>query len=247
MFAAAYISVCLLLDASRLRCLTHRAPTAARGQGRSRASSLTAPPSFPQTLGNHDYLGHVQAQIDYTNKSSRWNLPSHYYSKSYDVGRGADGRMYTMDIIYIDTVVLAGNSDLQEDPYAPLEGPADPLLAQTQWDWIEEHLKNSKADYLFTAGHYPVWSGAFLSLFSSLLSFIYLPRLVSFPPSPDRLCLPLPLTHTHSILLRAGQLFPPSRLPARPDPAAGDQPAAHARKVQRHRPPRRARPLPRAH
>jgi hypothetical protein len=115
--------------------------------------------SLRQTLGNHDYLGHVQAQIDYTKVSSRWNLPAPYYFKTYNVGQRTDGSMATMDIIFIDTVVLAGNSDLQEDPFAPLEGPADPVMAQTQWNWIEEHLNNSKADYLFTAGHYPVWSG----------------------------------------------------------------------------------------
>jgi acid phosphatase/tartrate-resistant acid phosphatase type 5 len=87
------------------------------------------------------------------------------------------------DIIFIDTVLLAGNSDLMPNkvpsPSPPpllypslashlhlialglvqfdtLTGPEDAALAETQWDFIEEALKSSTADYLFTAGHYPV-------------------------------------------------------------------------------------------
>jgi hypothetical protein len=46
-----------------------------------------------------------------------------------------------------------------------LEGEAgyfDPLpevaraTANVQWTWIEDQLKNSKADYILVAGHYPV-------------------------------------------------------------------------------------------
>jgi predicted MPP superfamily phosphohydrolase len=32
-------------------------------------------------LGNHDYYGNIQAQIDYSKISRRWNLPSNYYVK----------------------------------------------------------------------------------------------------------------------------------------------------------------------
>jgi len=31
-------------------------------------------------LGNHDYEGNVQAEVDYTSVSSRWKMPSRYYS-----------------------------------------------------------------------------------------------------------------------------------------------------------------------
>lgn len=37
------------------------------------------------TVGNHDYAGYgwkgIQAQIDYTKISNRWNFPNNYYSK----------------------------------------------------------------------------------------------------------------------------------------------------------------------
>ncbi len=35
---------------------------------------------FFAALGNHDYLGNVQAEIDYTFHSTFWNMPSRYYT-----------------------------------------------------------------------------------------------------------------------------------------------------------------------
>jgi hypothetical protein len=80
-----------------------------------------------------------------------------------------DGNNRTVDFIFIDTIILCGNSvdvgsrsifswfgahervpDKPEPKYAE--------LATQQWDWIEENLKNSRADYLFVLGHYPIHS-----------------------------------------------------------------------------------------
>ena len=35
---------------------------------------------FYQTLGNHDYQGNIQAQVDYTTKSKYWVMPATYYN-----------------------------------------------------------------------------------------------------------------------------------------------------------------------
>jgi hypothetical protein len=35
---------------------------------------------------NHDYLGNVQAQLDFSNIDSRWIMPQNYFTKSWTVG-----------------------------------------------------------------------------------------------------------------------------------------------------------------
>eukprot|EP01035_Chromulina_nebulosa_P023116 gene23116-29953_t len=68
-----------------------------------------------------------------------------------------------MDLVLIDTVDLAAMNSVQEEA---VPGYFDPLperlrsdgLAKAQWDWIEEKMKASTADYLLVAGHYPVYS-----------------------------------------------------------------------------------------
>jgi predicted MPP superfamily phosphohydrolase len=34
-------------------------------------------------LGNHDYMGNAQAQIDYSNISTQWNMPFRFYDVSF--------------------------------------------------------------------------------------------------------------------------------------------------------------------
>jgi hypothetical protein len=38
-------------------------------------------------LGNHDYQGNVNAQIDYTQKSNRWKMPNRYFTVSQNIAR----------------------------------------------------------------------------------------------------------------------------------------------------------------
>ncbi|MEO7992031.1 MAG: metallophosphoesterase, partial [Chryseolinea sp.] len=44
-----------------------------------RSHSLQIP--WYVTLGNHDYQGNVQAQIDYGKKNQRWKMPDRYFTK----------------------------------------------------------------------------------------------------------------------------------------------------------------------
>lgn len=104
--------------------------------------------------GNHDHKGNVSAQIAYSKVSKRWNFPYYYYKLSYKIPDGD-----SIDIIMLDTVLLCGNtlSDFEHDQP---KGPADFMVAQDQWTWLEQQLASSKADYLMVAGHYPVYSVA---------------------------------------------------------------------------------------
>ncbi|EGD77126.1 type 5 acid phosphatase [Salpingoeca rosetta] len=113
---------------------------------------------FYVVAGNHDHLGNITAQIEYSKISSRWTMPDTHYKRTFSFNSGKGGNT-TLDLIMIDTVLLAGNSDLLPDKFGELPGPADPELAETQWQFIEQSIKESTADYLWVGGHYPVWSG----------------------------------------------------------------------------------------
>lgn len=114
--------------------------------------------------GNHDHYGNITAQLEYTNvdETGKWNFPSLYHSKQFTAGNG-DTRV-TMDLILIDTVDLCSMSSIKDENE---EGYYDPLPLRTksqaanngeQWQWIEDELKKSTADYIIVGGHFPVYS-----------------------------------------------------------------------------------------
>lgn len=121
------------------------------------ADALKAEDYFRVVAGNHDHHGNVTAQIAYSAHSKRWSFPSLYYDFTEKAPDGA-----TVQVVYIDTVVLAGDSAHpltgEELPGHAYPGPADVAAAQTQMEWLEKTLAASTADYLIVAGHYPVWS-----------------------------------------------------------------------------------------
>ena len=116
------------------------------------ADSLQAPNfSFKVIAGNHDHKGNVTAQIDYSGVSERWDFPSLYYTFT-------EG---DVQFVMIDTVVLSGNSDLEDGSELrgiDLPGPMVEEEAQTQLEWIESTLAASTAKYIIVAGHYPIYS-----------------------------------------------------------------------------------------
>ncbi|TKR94340.1 hypothetical protein L596_008634 [Steinernema carpocapsae] len=90
-------------------------------------------------------------------------MPDLYYKLSYSFGP----QNTTVDVVFIDTIVLCGNTqDIQNGGFLDViftkqvdpEVPDDPEEADKQWAWIAEQLNSSTADYLFVAGHYPIYS-----------------------------------------------------------------------------------------
>lgn len=117
--------------------------------------------------GNHDHYGDVSIQIAYTNSSEYWTFPSEYHAHSFK------GDTFSLDLILIDTVDLAGSTVEEGHPdyFKPLALKSR-HLASTQWDWIESQLSSSKADYIIVGGHYPVWSPCEHGPTSSLVSHL---------------------------------------------------------------------------
>lgn len=133
------------LRADLIFCATHSAHTLA-----------------PPAAGNHDHYGNISAQVAYSELNARWVFPSYYYTWTKPV----DSRT-TIQFVYIDTVVLSGNSDvhhptthelIRELHGSELPGPADQSMADAQLEWLSQTLAASTADYLIVAGHYPVYS-----------------------------------------------------------------------------------------
>ncbi len=102
------------------------------------------------TLGNHDYRGNIQAQIDYTNISRRWNMPARYYFKDFTADDGA-----TVRFVFIDTSPF-------EDDYYTEPKYKDAVTGQdtvAQLVWMDSVLSTSKADWNIVVGHHPLYSG----------------------------------------------------------------------------------------
>jgi len=118
----------------------------------------TAGFKFHVLAGNHDHYGSVQAQVDYSAKSERWNFPSLWYEFTETAPDGA-----TIQFVMVDTPTLAGNSQWNAEDTDPLTGfqlpgPVNISHAQSQLDFIKRTLASSTADFLIVAGHYPVFS-----------------------------------------------------------------------------------------
>lgn len=104
--------------------------------------------------GNDDYKGNITAELAYSHVSKRWNFYRLNYMLSGNLPTHPDTKV---DIVMIDTVQLCGR--LPPTGLVTPMGPDNKEEAETTWTWIESKLKASNADFLFVAGHYPVYSG----------------------------------------------------------------------------------------
>lgn len=80
--------------------------------------------------GNHDHLGNIEAEIEYSRSSKssgRWRFPSLYYNITTP----------TLDLVFLDTVIFTDE----------------------QLKWLVSHFQNTESvTTRIVFGHYPVWS-----------------------------------------------------------------------------------------
>jgi len=129
---------------------------------------------FYAVAGNHDHKGNVTAQISYAHHSARWKFDDFWYTFSAT----DDSTGMTTQVVYIDTVTLAGSHYhddvtgrfVHDEPH-PME-----VHAPSQLEWLETTLATSTADYLWVSGHYPIYSqcshGPTTKLHSSVLPLL---------------------------------------------------------------------------
>ena len=100
-------------------------------------------------LGNHEYRGNIQALIDYSDISRRWNLPARYYQKSFDMEEYG-----VLDLFVLDT------SPFEDDYYE--EAKYHQVAAQdssAQMTWLDQALGASEAAWKVVIGHHPLITG----------------------------------------------------------------------------------------
>lgn len=105
------------------------------------------------TLGNHDYSGNIQAQIDYSKISRRWNMPAAYFKKTMKLKDGSK-----VLLVFVDT------SPFIKSYYSKGDRIEENVKVQdttTQKKWLIETLLTDDASikWKIVVGHHPMYSG----------------------------------------------------------------------------------------
>ena len=99
-------------------------------------------------LGNHDYRGNVETQIEYSRWSSRWRMPARTYTFSETAGDGARVQFLILDTTpFLDTYrsITSRTKVAGQDTAA-------------QRAWLEKELAASPADWKIVVGHHAIRS-----------------------------------------------------------------------------------------
>jgi 3',5'-cyclic AMP phosphodiesterase CpdA len=105
---------------------------------------------FP-VLGNHDYRGNPQAEIDYTKKSRRWRMPARYHSVEKNIGK--DGKDKVL-FAFLDTSPF--DPELYHDKRMHKDFFQQDTAAQKKW--LDSLLTNSTAKWKIVVGHHPLYT-----------------------------------------------------------------------------------------
>ncbi|GHT35214.1 acid phosphatase [Bacteroidia bacterium] len=100
--------------------------------------------------GNHEYRGNVQAILDYSKKSERWNAPARYFTITRPIGSSGKECLF----VFIDTTPLIDKYRNDSEKYP--EAAQQDMNAQLAW--IDSTLKASDAQWKIVFGHHPVFA-----------------------------------------------------------------------------------------
>jgi acid phosphatase len=93
---------------------------------------------FQGILGNHDYHGNPDAQVEYSEVSSRWEMPARYYAFERQIPGGGSALFLALDT----------------SPIARREP-----TAMAQREWADSVLRRTAAHWVVVGGHHPVATG----------------------------------------------------------------------------------------
>lgn len=101
-------------------------------------------------LGNHDYRGEPEAQLDYGRFPGRWRMPDRHYV--IDATSSAD-----FEVFVLDTTPLV--VDYGETLVRLCNGHVTTPNPKQQLRWFQTRLANSRATWKVVVGHHPIHSG----------------------------------------------------------------------------------------
>ncbi len=110
------------------------------------APSLQVP--WHVILGNHDYHGNPQGQIDYSATSPRWRMPARWFNRRETAPDGT-----VIDFFFIDTSPFISRYYENGGEKVRVTGQ-DPAA---QLAWLDDALGHSRADWKIVVGHHPIW------------------------------------------------------------------------------------------
>ena len=115
------------------------------------APSLQVP--WYAALGNHDYHGNTQAQLDYAKTSRRWGMAGRWY-KTHQATVTDKGRV-GVDLFVLDTspFIAAYHADGAKKVKVAGQRTASQLR------WLDAALAQSTAEWKVVVGHHPIYSG----------------------------------------------------------------------------------------
>lgn len=108
------------------------------------------PQHWYATLGNHDYGGRVEAQIERSFRDPRWRMPYYWHDLRLDAYGRPDVHLF-----FIDTVAWRGK---EKFPFDWMGSGVGRKKQERQHEWLEDRLKASTAPVKIVFGHHPIYS-----------------------------------------------------------------------------------------
>lgn len=102
-------------------------------------------------LGNHDYAGDPQAEIDYSKVSRRWNMPARYHAFERTSEDGTKVLFVFMDTSPFEKRYYRDN----QEPFRSNVAAQDTAAQKT---WLKKTLSASNAKWKIVFGHHPIHS-----------------------------------------------------------------------------------------
>jgi len=102
-------------------------------------------------LGNHDYKGNTQAQIDYSKVSRRWRMTDKNYTFTREINDSVSARF-----VFLDTSPLIENYRNHPEEYPD----AVKQDINKEIRWLKNVLESSNEEWVLVFGHHPVHSAS---------------------------------------------------------------------------------------